>query len=107
MVRHRFVYHYLIFLNQLSAILTSIFSAGNAFVYCSSRSLYGLAQDGHAPPIFRWKNRNGVPVVAVGLVLLLGTLAFMQVDHGANVVLNWFATIPPTYSEVLTRLSDH
>lgn len=75
--------------NGFLGILTSIFSAGNAFVYCSSRSLHGLAVDGHAPKIFLRRNRNGVPVVAVLAVLVCGLLAFMQVNHGANIVLNW------------------
>ncbi|KAF8321172.1 hypothetical protein DL93DRAFT_1609088 [Clavulina sp. PMI_390] len=76
-----------------AGILTSVFSAGNGFVYCSSRSLHGLAVDGHAHRIFLYKNRNGVPIFAVLLVLLLGALAFMQLNQGANTVLNWFINI--------------
>lgn len=30
-------------------LVTSIFSAGNAYTYCGARSLYGLALDGQAP----------------------------------------------------------
>lgn len=34
-------------------LVTSIFSAGNTYVYCASRTLYSLALDGHAPKILR------------------------------------------------------
>jgi amino acid transporter len=41
-------------------IATSIFSAGNAYVYGTSRSLYSLALSGRAPKIFRRVNRKCV-----------------------------------------------
>lgn len=72
-----------------AGIATSVFSAGNAYTFCASRALYGLAVNGQAPMFLRWRNRNGVPVYAVGVVLALGLLAFMQLNSSANNVLNW------------------
>lgn len=62
-------------------IITSVFSAGNAFLFvscvnrtrqsglltcansfCASRTLAQLARDGHAPKFFEKRNRNGVSV---------------------------------------------
>jgi amino acid transporter len=46
-------------------IATSILSAGNAYVFGTSRALYSLALSGQAPKIFRKINRNGTPYMAV------------------------------------------
>ena len=74
-------------------ILTAAFSAGNSYVYCASRSLYGLALEGKAPKLFTRCTRNGVPVYCVLLVLLIALLSFLQVSNGASVVLNWLINL--------------
>lgn len=43
-------------------VLTSAWSAGNSFILGSSRTLYGMAQENHAPKIFLRTNRMGIPV---------------------------------------------
>lgn len=48
-----------------AAILTSAFSAGNSFLYTSSRILYGLAIRGQAPEIFSRVTKAGLPFNAV------------------------------------------
>jgi len=48
-----------------AAIFTSAFSAGNSFLFCSSRILYGLAVRGQAPRFFAYCTKNGLPIVAV------------------------------------------
>jgi yeast amino acid transporter len=70
-------------------ILTSILSAGNSYVYCSSRSLFGLALDGKAPKIFTKCNKAGVPIYCVAMTLAISCLAFLQVSSSSAVVLNW------------------
>lgn len=51
-----------VFPHIVNALLcTSIFSAGNTYTYCSTRSLYGLALEGRAPGFLRKCTRNGVP----------------------------------------------
>lgn len=74
-------------------VLASAFSAGNSYVYCASRSLFGLALEGKAPKIFTKCTRNGVPIYAVLLVLLISLLAFLQVSESAATVLNWFVQL--------------
>ncbi|KAJ6255884.1 General amino acid permease [Drechslerella dactyloides] len=71
-------------------ILTSALSAGNSYVFCASRSLFGLALEGKAPKIFTRTNRFGVPIYCVGLVLLVSLLAFLQMSTGTATVFNWF-----------------
>ena len=48
-----------------AAIFTSAFSAGNSFLFCSSRILYGLSIRGQAPRIFSYCTKNGLPIVSV------------------------------------------
>merc|ERR1711977_731112 len=40
-------------------LVTSIFSAGNTYTYCATRTLYGLALEGRAPKPLRFCTRNG------------------------------------------------
>ncbi|KAF3935837.1 hypothetical protein ABW19_dt0209770 [Dactylella cylindrospora] len=71
-------------------VLTSALSAGNSYVFCASRSLFGLALEGKAPRIFTRTNKVGVPIYCVLLVLAISFLAFLQVSAGSARVLNWF-----------------
>ncbi|KAF7595426.1 hypothetical protein BBP40_006048 [Aspergillus hancockii] len=74
-------------------VLGAAFSAGNSYVYCASRCLYGLALDNKAPKLFRKCTKGGVPIYCVGLVLLIALLAFLQVSNSAAVVLQWFVNL--------------
>lgn len=74
-------------------VLGAAFSAGNSYVYCASRSLFGLALEGKAPKIFTRCTRNGVPIYCVALVLLISLLSFLQLSNDAAVVLSWFVNL--------------
>ncbi|KAK3686502.1 general amino acid permease agp2 [Vermiconidia calcicola] len=74
-------------------ILTAAFSAGLSYLYCSSRCLLGLALEGKAPKVFARTAKNGVPVYAVGLVLLISLLSFLQLSNSTATVLGWFINI--------------
>ncbi|KAJ9136464.1 General amino acid permease AGP2, partial [Pleurostoma richardsiae] len=74
-------------------VLTAAFSAGNSYVYCASRSLYGLALEGKAPAVLTRCTRAGVPVYCVLIVLALALLSFLQVSNSASVVLQWFVNL--------------
>merc|ERR1711981_442955 len=50
-------------------LVTSIFSAGNTYTYCATRTLYGLALEGRAPAFFKRCWKNGVPYFAFALVM--------------------------------------
>ncbi|KAJ5144065.1 Amino acid/polyamine transporter I [Penicillium bovifimosum] len=76
-----------------AVVLTAAFSAGNSYVYCASRSLYGLALEGKAPKFFTKCTKRGVPIYCVGVVLLIALLSFLQVSNSAAVVLNWFVNL--------------
>ncbi|KAF2707750.1 amino-acid permease inda1 [Pleomassaria siparia CBS 279.74] len=83
------------YLNHIinAAILTSAWSAGNAFLFSGSRVLYGMALNGDAPKIFGQTNRNGVPWVAVLATWSIGLLAFLNVSQTGGQVFLWFSNI--------------
>ncbi|KAI1097785.1 amino acid permease/ SLC12A domain-containing protein [Jackrogersella minutella] len=74
-------------------VLTAAFSAGNSYVYCASRSLYGLALEGKAPRFLTKCTGRGVPIYCVLFVLMIALLSFLQVSQNAAVVLNWFVQL--------------
>lgn len=55
-------------------VLTAALSVYNSCVYCNSRMLYGLAQQGNAPKTFTKTDRRGVPYMAIGLSALATAL---------------------------------
>ena len=83
-------------------VLTAALSVYNSGVYCNSRMLYGLAEQGNAPRLFLRVNRRGVPLPAIGasaLVTLLcvvinytlprGALELLMSLVVAALVINW------------------
>ncbi|XXH01716.1 hypothetical protein Hte_008077 [Hypoxylon texense] len=76
-----------------AAILTSAWSAGNAFCYSGSRVLYSMARNGQAPRWFGRTTKRGVPWVAVAFTLLVGCLAFLNVSNSGAQVFQWFTNI--------------
>ncbi|KAF8498527.1 general amino acid permease 1 [Russula emetica] len=79
-----------------AAIFTSAFSAGNSFLFCSSRILYGLSIRGQAPRILSYCTKNGLPIVSVLCCCSFSLLAFMNVSSGAGKVFNWFVNLSTT-----------
>lgn len=61
-------------------VLTAALSVYNSGVYCNSRMLYGLAEQGDAPRALLKVNRRGVPVLAIGVSALV-TLACVLVNY--------------------------
>ncbi|ORY83057.1 amino acid permease/ SLC12A domain-containing protein [Protomyces lactucae-debilis] len=79
------------FVNAL--ILTSAWSAGNAFFYASSRTLHSMAVEGNAPHFLKKCNKNGVPVYCVAVVFCIGLLTFMNVSQGSATVFAYFVNL--------------
>ena len=94
------------FVNAL--LCTSIFSAGNTYTYCATRSLYAMALEGRAPKVFTFVAKKGpvagVPVFALALVMIFPCLSFLQVSNGSNVVLQWLTNLV-TAGGVITYVS--
>ncbi|KAA1475488.1 hypothetical protein DENSPDRAFT_842273 [Dentipellis sp. KUC8613] len=76
-----------------AGILTSAFSAGNSYLFCASRILYGLALRGQAPRIFTYCTKAGLPIAAVLFSCAFTLLAFMNVSNSSATVFNWFVSL--------------
>jgi amino acid transporter len=74
-------------------LLTSIFSAGNTYTYCATRTLYGLALEGRAPRVLTHTTRRGVPIWCYCIVMIFPLLSFMQVSNNSSMVISWFASL--------------
>jgi len=72
-----------------AALITCVVSAGNAYTFNASRSLHALSLDGQAPAFLRRLNKNGVPYMAVIVVMMLSCLAFLALGSGSSKVLSW------------------
>jgi len=94
---------YVVSMNQLrirvlphivnALVLGSASSAGNSFVYCTIRCLYGLALEGKAPKIFAKCTKRGVPIYCVITALAFSLLSFLQINRSAAVVLRWLINL--------------
>ncbi|KIX06180.1 uncharacterized protein Z518_04154 [Rhinocladiella mackenziei CBS 650.93] len=74
-------------------LITSIFSAGNAYTYCSMRSLYGLALEGQAPKFLLKCTRSGIPIYCFAVTMIFPLLSFLQVSNDSAQVVTWFANL--------------
>lgn len=84
-------------------VLTAALSVYNSSVYCNSRMLYGLAQQGNAPRALLNVNTRGVPLAALG-VSAVATASCVVINYlmparafellmslvVSSLVLNWF-----------------
>jgi amino acid transporter len=76
-----------------ACILLFTFSASNSDLYIASRTIYGLAVEGHAPKIFLWTDKRGVPVPALAISALLCCTAFMNVADDSKTVFGYFVNL--------------
>jgi amino acid transporter len=74
-------------------LITSIFSAGNTYTYCATRSLYSLAVEGRAPKFLRKCTKSGVPIYCFCVVMVFPFLSFLQLSDNSAKVLNWLINI--------------
>ncbi|KAL5118678.1 amino acid transporter [Pleosporales sp. CAS-2024a] len=76
-----------------ACILLFTFSASNSDLYIASRTLFGLAEQGHAPKIFRWTDKRGVPVPALAISALFCCTAFMNAAKSSTQVFTYFVNL--------------
>lgn len=76
-----------------ACILLFTFSASNSDLYIASRTIYGLAERGHAPKIFRWTDKRGVPVPALAISALFCCSAFMNAAQDSATVFSYFVNL--------------
>ncbi|WP_019119530.1 amino acid permease [Brevibacillus massiliensis] len=72
-----------------AVILTSVLSAGNSGMYASTRMLWVLAKEGHAPKFLAKLNSRGVPLNALLATTVVGALAYLSSLFGDGAVYIW------------------
>lgn len=75
-----------------AVILSSAWSAGNAFFYASTRILYATALDHRAPAFLRYE-KFGVPYACVGATTLLSLLVYLNVSESSAEVFFWISNL--------------
>jgi lysine-specific permease len=56
--------------------MTSVLSCGNSGLFCATRMLYGMANEGKAPKIFSYTNKRGVPLNALLMTAGIAAVGF-------------------------------
>ncbi|KAI4791492.1 amino acid permease [Aureobasidium sp. EXF-8846] len=74
-------------------IITSIVSAGNGLLYSATRTLHGMSLEGHAPKVFSYCTKKGVPLWALCFSLCFCLLAFLQVKSSSVTVLTYLVDL--------------
>lgn len=74
-------------------ILTALISAANASMYSSSRILWYMGKDGQTPSVFKYANKNGVPMMALFATALIGSLVFLSSFIGNGTFFSYIVQI--------------
>lgn len=74
-------------------ILIALISAANASMYSSSRILWYMGRDGLTPSVFKSANKRGVPVPALIITALVGSLVFLSSLIGNGVFFDYIVQI--------------
>jgi yeast amino acid transporter len=75
-----------------AVVLTSAWSAGNAFFYASTRVMYSAALDGKAFSFLSYQ-KFGVPYFCVLATSLMGLLSYLNLSSSASEVFFWLSNL--------------
>lgn len=76
-----------------AVILIAVCSVANSSVYGSSRTIASLADQGFAPRICGYIDREGRPLVGVGISLVIGLLCYLAASAHHDDVFNWMVAL--------------
>ena len=74
-------------------IMIAVLSVGNSAVYGSSRTLAALAEQGQAPQVFAYIDRQGRPLIAILFASTLGLLAFLAASDKKDAAFLWMQAL--------------
>ena len=83
-----------------AVVLSSAISAGNHALFAGTRVLYGLAQASHAPSLFAWTTRGGVPLPALLLTSSFSALCFGSSFIGSGQLWAWLQNLVGVSNQV-------
>ncbi|AMD19514.1 HCL637Wp [Eremothecium sinecaudum] len=76
-----------------AVILLALLSVGNSAFYSSSRLLLCLSDQGYAPKIFKYIDREGRPLMAMIVSILMGCICFVAASPHRETVFSWLLAI--------------
>ncbi|SCU99001.1 LAME_0G01398g1_1 [Lachancea meyersii CBS 8951] len=76
-----------------AVILLSVLSVGNSAFYSSSRLLLSLADQGYAPKVFKYVDREGRPIKAMVVSMIFGLISFVAASPKEETVFTWLLAI--------------
>ncbi|KAK7219133.1 hypothetical protein V2G26_007136 [Clonostachys chloroleuca] len=79
-------------------LLVFTLSAASSDIYCSSRSLYGLAKDGQAPRLFAKARENGNPIYAVAFASAFIGLGYMNASKSSSQVFGYLVSLVTVFA---------
>ncbi|RSL48152.1 hypothetical protein CEP53_009650 [Fusarium sp. AF-6] len=79
-------------------LLVFTLSAASSDIYCSSRSLYGLAKDGQAPRLFAKARDNGNPIYAVAAASVCIALGYMNASKSSSTVFGYLVSLVTVFA---------
>lgn len=74
-------------------IMIAVLSVGNSSIYGSSRTLAALADQGQAPKILGYIDRQGRPIVSIAIASIFGFLAFLAGSSKEGDAFNWMLAL--------------
>ncbi|KAK3052791.1 hypothetical protein LTR09_006274 [Extremus antarcticus] len=76
-----------------AVILIAVMSVANSCTFGSTRTTQALAANGMAPKIFAYVDKKGRPLVVVGLQLLFGCLAYINLAPSGGDIFTWLLSL--------------
>lgn len=74
-------------------ILVAVISAANASMYSATRIFWYMAKEGETPKIFAHTTKSGVPLLALLVTALIGSLIFLSSFVGNGVFFNYIVQV--------------
>ncbi|KAJ6260056.1 hypothetical protein Dda_5702 [Drechslerella dactyloides] len=74
-------------------ITLAVLSVAVSCTYGSTRTLHALAEHGMIPSCFGYVDKHGRPMVALGLSLLFGCLAYINQAAAGDAIFNWLLAL--------------
>jgi histidine transporter len=93
-----------------AVVLTAALSAMNSIFYAATRTMYGLAEQGHAPRSFTHISRNGIPIWPVAIIcacLLVGLALYFWIPDQLFLLVASIATFATVFTWSSILLSHH
>jgi len=76
-----------------AVILIAVLSVANSSMYGATRTLTALAEQGQAPAILGYIDRNGRPLVNIGIASFIGLLAYLYLSPVQGQAFTWLLAL--------------